>query len=102
MQKETKAFRIYGHIAATTGHEEIRRLFKSMADEEQMQADIDALKVWATKWLLTFHPAKCKVMRIGSKEPPTTSYHMTTNHVATTLAWSSLKKDLGVLVDNTS
>jgi hypothetical protein len=76
------------------------RPIRSTADVEQMQTDIDALQVWATKWLLTFHPAKCKVMRIGSRDTPTTSYHMTTEHATTTLAWSTLEKDLGVLVDN--
>jgi hypothetical protein len=72
---------------------------RNTIDEEQLQADIDALQVWATKWLLTFHPAKCKVMRIRSKDTPTISYHMTTEHATTTHAWSSLEKALRVHFD---
>jgi hypothetical protein len=76
------------------------RRIRSTADEAQMQNDIDALQAWATKWLLIFHPGKCKVMRIGSKVTPAINYHMTTNENTMTLDWSSLEKDLGVLVDS--
>jgi hypothetical protein len=29
------------------------------------QMDIHALQEWSDKWLLCFHPEKCKAMRIG-------------------------------------
>ena len=65
-----------------------------------MQSDINNLQAWSKKWLLTFHPAKCKSMRIGTKTPPAHSYIFSTEHGPVALEWSQCEKDLGVLVDS--
>ena len=38
------------------------RAIKSGADEVQLQRDITSLQEWSCKWLLNFHPDKCKMM----------------------------------------
>ena len=40
-----------------------------------LQNDISQLQDWSDKWLLSFHPDKCKVMHIGN-HPPETNYTM--------------------------
>ena len=34
-------------------------------DQCILQDDLEELTAWSTKWLLTFHPYKCKVMHLG-------------------------------------
>ena len=36
-----------------------------------LQNDISQLQDWSDKWLLSFHPDKCKVMHIGNHLRPT-------------------------------
>ena len=33
-----------------------------------LQRDVEALETWSKKWLLTFHPEKCKVLTLGPIE----------------------------------
>ena len=40
------------------------RTIKSSADTASLQADIDSVAEWATKWQMRFNPTKCYVMRI--------------------------------------
>ena len=34
-------------------------------DQCILQEDLDELTAWSTKWLLTFHPDKGKIMHLG-------------------------------------
>jgi len=34
-----------------------------------MQEDLDRLVEWADKWQMQFNVSKCKVMRVGKKNP---------------------------------
>jgi len=36
-----------------------------LSDCVRIQADLDQLSIWSDKWLLSFNPDKCKVMRVG-------------------------------------
>ena len=46
-------------------------------DRANLQADLDELQTWSTKWLLKFHPDKCKTMMVTrKKEPKARSYAM--------------------------
>ena len=42
----------------------IFNIIKSSEDQEILQNDLDSLSVWSDKWLLKFHPGKCKVMHL--------------------------------------
>jgi hypothetical protein len=37
--------------------------------------DIHALQEWSDKWLLCFHPEKCRAMRIGKSRIDKMDYH---------------------------
>ena len=43
----------------------IFNIIKSPEDQEILQNDLDTLCMWSDKWLLKFHPEKCKVMHLG-------------------------------------
>ena len=78
------------------------RTVVSTPDCEDLQADINAMEDWSNKWLLKFHPQKCKVMRIGNQHP-NYQYSMLGHNQGskTTLDFTESEKDLGVNVDNT-
>lgn len=47
------------------------KLFRRIQDDSdcsRLQSDLTSLQNWSKKWLLTFHPGKCKSMRIGRRE----------------------------------
>ena len=39
-------------------------------DTEDLQADLDALRTWERRWLMSFHPQKCQLLRITRKPSP--------------------------------
>ena len=41
------------------------REIKQVADRHVMQSDVDAMDGWSEDWLMKYHPAKCKVMKMG-------------------------------------
>jgi hypothetical protein len=69
-------------------------------DKKQLQEDINSLHHWSRKWLLNFHPQKCKVMRLGSRTTPTFCYTMPTYDATEDLQWTKCEKDLGVMIDD--
>ena len=82
------------------------KLYRSIKGEEDrniVQSDLNNLFDWSTKWLLKFHPDKCKVMRIRNKRKAvdTHSYTMKTYEGSeTTLEIVDSEKDIGVNVDS--
>ena len=64
-------------------------------DAKVLQEDLDKLVEWSNKWLLKFHPSKCKVLDIGTKERASYDYYIND----TLLDHSTEEKDLGVFVD---
>ena len=40
---------------------------KTQTDTTSLQKDLDNLQEWSDKWLLKFHPNKCKVMTVSNK-----------------------------------
>ena len=81
------------------------KLYRSIRDEEDrnmVQNDLNNLFDWSSKWLLKFHPDKCKVMRIRNKRKAvdTHSYTKKTFEGAeTTLEIIDNEKDIVVNVD---
>ena len=69
---------------------------KSIDDQELLQSDINNMFEWSNKWLLRFHPDKCKVMRIGAKEEDAYKYSLDDK----ILSYTEEEKDLGVTIDN--
>ena len=53
------------------------------------------MKRWSEKWLLFFHPEKCKFMRLGNYEERQNGYKMREQ-----LEEVSSEKDIGVVIDN--
>ena len=83
---------------------QVYREIKDDTDRETLQSDIDALQEWSNRWLLRFHPQKCKVMTVTRHtEPEQRSYTMkkTVNgidedHIVDRV---KMEKDLGLAVD---
>ena len=42
----------------------------SQHDTDDLQADLDALQTWERRWLMSFHPQKCQLLRITRKPSP--------------------------------
>ena len=58
---------------------------------------------WSNKWLLRFHPEKCKVMNVSRKKSPNKRiYNMTNsqNNNIVELEQTEVEKDLGLNIDN--
>ena len=71
-----------------------------------LQKDLDKLYEWSSKWLLKFHPEKCKVLSLGNRpsEDIPTLYLYTQHPNGTlekvTLQETTSEKDIGVYIDN--
>jgi hypothetical protein len=39
-------------------------------DSKRLQEDLTELTKWAEKWQMTFHPAKCYILRVTRKKTP--------------------------------
>ena len=80
----------------TKVYQEIR----SEEDIAAIQRDLGRLEEWSAKWLLLFHPGKCKVLTLGDTEklvrPRAGRYEL---H-ETILEHEFEEKDLGVIIDN--
>ncbi|XP_060066130.1 uncharacterized protein LOC132546435 [Ylistrum balloti] len=77
----------------------IYREIKSDEDRKAMQQDLDKLQEWSNKWLLKFHPLKCKVLTIKQKRKETWTYHMAGAEDNVALENITSEKDIGVTVD---
>ena len=65
-----------------------------------LQNDISQLQDWSDKWLLSFHPDKCKVMHIGN-HPPETNYTMRqSDNTILDIRDEMTERDLGVAIYN--
>ena len=55
-------------------------LYRTITDHAactQLQKDITTLVEWSKRWLMTFHPAKCYILRVTRKRKPLIHhYHM--------------------------
>ena len=68
----------------------------SLEDASQLQEDLRRLEQWSEKWLLRFHPDKCKVLDIGIRDRVSYEYFIGN----TKLNHTTEEKDLGVFIDN--
>ena len=77
----------------------IFNIIKSPEDQEILQNDLDSLSVWSDKWLLKFHPEKCKVMHLGKADNTKYFYKLKEGDTHHELAYTEEEKDLGVVID---
>jgi hypothetical protein len=63
-----------------------------------LQMDIHVLQEWSDKWLLCFHPQKCKGMRIGKSRIEKMDY--TLKDGLPPMGYVESEKDIGVIKDN--
>ena len=68
----------------------------STDDCNTLQNDMKELEKWSDKWLLRFHPDKCKVLSAGKRSTPEFEYKL----CDTKLQATDKEKDIGVVVDN--
>ena len=59
---------------------------------------VHALREWSDKWLLCFHPEKCKAMRIGKSRIDKMDY--TLKEGLPPMEYVESEKDIGVVIDN--
>ena len=56
------------------------KIFRTIIDKNDqgiLQHDLNTLEQWSNKWLLKFHPNKCKHMTIGNNNIGEIKYSMT-------------------------
>ena len=71
----------------------------NVKDCRNLQKDLDQISDWSKGWELKFHPQRCKILRIGKKNP-TFDYFMTDsdgNEIMLDIV--DQEKDLGVTID---
>jgi hypothetical protein len=59
---------------------------------------VHALQEWSDKWLLCFHPEKCKAMRIGKSRIDKMDY--TLKDGLPPMEYVESEKDIGVVIDS--
>ena len=71
------------------------RNINSIEDMDTLQRDLGELENWSKKWLLEFHPGKCKVLTVGNRHLPLYNYKLHN----TDIKYVVKEKDIGVTVD---
>lgn len=74
-----------------------KEIYKT-SDCEDSQKDMHLMHAWSEKWMLKFHPDKCKTMRIGRSKVEKHEYTLKADlkPMEETIA----EKDVGVTIDN--
>ena len=78
----------------------IFRAITNKNDPDILQQDLSILEQWSDKWLLKFHPDKCKHMEIGKNNIGENEYFMTSNNVQHSLTTTDKQTDLGVSINS--
>ena len=78
--------------------QKIFREIKDDLDREKLQEDIYSMNEWSERWLLRFHPDKCKTMHIGNNNSEPMSYKLKPGISGMDITTS--EKDVGVIIDN--
>ena len=73
-----------------------REIKNDSDDQIKLQEDIDNMQKWSDKWLLLFHPDKCKIMRLGVKDRCPFTYSINNQDIEYTVK----EKDLDVTIDD--
>ena len=76
----------------------ILNIIKSPEDQNILENDLDSLSMWSDKWLLKFHPEKCKVMNLGKAENTGYLCKLKEGDSHQELAYTDEEKDLGIVI----
>ncbi len=69
----------------------IFKVIKGKEDQKRLQEDLDALNEWSEKWLLKFHPGKCKHMHVGKSVPDSVTYSLNSTNLQSTTQEKDMK-----------
>ena len=61
------------------------RFIKTIDDRKQLQEDLTTLTKWAETWQMTFHPAKCYILRVTRKKTPIIENYEMMGHILSTV-----------------
>jgi hypothetical protein len=61
------------------------RSIKTIDDRKQLQEDLATLTKWAETWQMTFHPAKCYILRVSRKNTPIIENYEMKGHILSTV-----------------
>ena len=76
------------------------RTIKTNDDQCILKDYLDELTAWSTKWLLTFHPDKCKIMHLCKPLEDQFKYTLHYGTLRHELGYTSEEKDIGVIIDS--
>ena len=76
----------------------IFREITNPSDCDLLQRDMHLMHDWSEKWMLKFHPDKCKTMRIGRSKVEKWEYNLKSG--SKPMEESTAEKDVGVIIDN--
>ena len=76
------------------------KLYCPCKDHDLLQADLDMLCNWSSKWQLLFNTDKCKVVHIGRTNQQLSYTMLDNQNERHRLMSSVIEKDLGIFVDN--
>ena len=65
---------------------------------KDLQEDIKVMQAWSEKWLLCFHPQKCKCMRIDNTDVDLFTYKLKDSGKG--MEHTLAEKDIGVVIDS--
>jgi len=90
---------ILSHIYLFADDTKLYNGVQNLDDCKQLQADVDELDIWSTKWFLRFNRTKCKIMSVGNSHVQYAYSMKDKDGIDINLERSVLERDLGVLVD---
>ena len=70
---------------------------RSYQDSDKLQADLDQLQKWESRWLMEFHTSKCQVISITNKVKPIIGRYQVHDHI---LEQVICAKYLGIYIDS--
>ena len=90
---------INSEILLFADNTKLYRVIKTPEDRTLLQEDLLQLQSWSDKWLLKFHPDKCKVLAINKNNDYLLDYYLLPNNEKHTLSRTVNEKDIGVTFD---
>ena len=78
------------------------KIFRTITSEEDckiLQEDLKSAVLWSEKWLLRFHPDKCKSMSVGNPRGLKFQYELNIEGKAHKMLSTENEKDIGVTID---
>ena len=76
------------------------RIITSIEDQQLLQCDLDSLAKWSDKWLLKFHPDKCKLMHLGKQATHQCVYKLKTGNTLHIIEGIEEERDICVVIDS--